>query len=357
MEVFERLAIKPLEWRDGAVRWIDVSRLPWEERVVETRDVERLAKAIERLEVRGAPAIGVAAALGIAMAAYNSDAETVEQLLRDVERAAERLRRTRPTAYNLFWAIDRMISTARKAAQSGDADGLRKALVDEALRIMREDIEANMAMGRIGAELVEDGDTILTHCNTGALATAGYGTALGVIRAAWEQGKRISVIATETRPLLQGARLTVWELVKEGIPVRLITDNMVGYVMAKGLVSKVFLGADRILLTGHVTNKIGTYTIAVLAKRHGVPFYVVAPTSTIDPRTRPEDIVIEERSPEEVRTILGKLTITVPDVEVYNPAFDTTPPELVSAIITEKGIARPPYPESLPRLLSGKAAR
>ncbi len=357
MEVFERLAIKPLEWRDGAVRWIDVSRLPWEERVVETRDVERLAKAIERLEIRGAPAIGVAAALGIAMAAYNSDAETVEQLLRDVERAAERLRRTRPTAYNLFWAIDRMLGTARRAAQSGDTDGLRRTLVEEALRVMREDIEANMTMGRIGAELVEDGDTILTHCNTGALATAGYGTALGVVRAAWEQGKKISVIATETRPLLQGARLTVWELVKEGIPVRLITDNMVGYVMAKGLVSKVFLGADRILLTGHVTNKIGTYTIAVLAKRHRVPFYVVAPTSTIDPRTRPEDIVIEERSPEEVRTVLGKLTITVPNVEVYNPAFDTTPPELVSAIITEKGIARPPYPESLSKLLGKRSAR
>lgn len=357
MEVFERLAIKPLEWRDGAVRWIDVSKIPWEEHIVETRDVERLAKAIERLEIRGAPAIGVAAALGIAMVAYNSDAETVEQLLRDVERAAERLRRTRPTAYNLFWAIDRMLSTARRAAESSNTDGLRKTLVDEALRIMREDIEANMAMGRIGAELVEDGDTILTHCNTGALATAGYGTALGVVRAAWEQGKKISVIATETRPLLQGARLTVWELVKEGIPVRLITDNMVGYVMAKGLVSKVFLGADRILLTGHVTNKIGTYAIAALAKRHGVPFYVVAPTSTIDPGTRPEDIVIEERGPDEVRTILGKLTITVPNVEVYNPAFDTTPPELITAIITEKGIARPPYPESLGKFLGRRSTR
>ena len=357
MEVFERLAIKPLEWRDGAVRWIDVSRIPWEERVVETRDVERLAQAIEKLEIRGAPAIGVAAALGIAMAAYNSPADTAEQLLRDVEKAAERLRRTRPTAYNLFWAIDRMLATARNAANTMDADGIRKTLVEEALRIMREDVEANVAMGRIGAELVEDGDTLLTHCNTGALATAGYGTALGVIRAAWEQGKKISVIATETRPLLQGARLTVWELVKEGIPVHLITDNMVGYVMSKGLVSKVFLGADRILLTGHVTNKIGTYTIAVLANRHKVPFYVVAPTSTIDPRTSPDDIVIEERSPDEVRTVLGKVTITVPTVDVYNPAFDTTPPELITAIVTEKGIAYPPYPESLSEILKHRGTR
>ncbi len=357
MEVFERLAIKPLEWRDGAVRWIDVSRIPWEERVVETRDVERLAQAIEKLEIRGAPAIGVAAALGIAMAAYNSPADTAEQLLRDVEKAAERLRRTRPTAYNLFWAIDRMLAKARNAANTMDADGIRKTLVEEALRIMREDVEANMAMGRIGAELVEDGDTLLTHCNTGALATAGYGTALGVIRAAWEQGKKISVIATETRPLLQGARLTVWELVKEGIPVHLITDNMVGYVMSKGLVSKVFLGADRILLTGHVTNKIGTYTIAVLANRHKVPFYVVAPTSTIDPRTSPDDIVIEERSPDEVRTVLGKVTITVPTVDVYNPAFDTTPPELITAIVTEKGIAYPPYPESLSEILKHRGTR
>ncbi|MDK2384760.1 MAG: S-methyl-5-thioribose-1-phosphate isomerase, partial [Candidatus Korarchaeota archaeon] len=281
------LKIRPLEWRDGAVRWLDVSRIPWEEVYRETRSVERLARAIETMEIRGAPAIGVAAALGIAMAAYNSEARSIEELRATVTKAAERLRKTRPTAYNLFWAIDRMLK-AMGAADTRDPRGLVDILVDEALSILREDIETNMRMGRMGAELIEDGDTILTHCNTGALATAGYGTALGVVRAAWEQGKKITVIATETRPLLQGARLTVWELVKEGIPVKLITDNMAGYIMSKGLVTKILVGADRILLSGHVANKIGTYTLAVLAGRHRIPFYVVAPTSTIDPSSSPE---------------------------------------------------------------------
>ncbi len=352
-KLLARIRIRPIEWLDdGRVRWLDVRLIPWEEVYRETRDYRRIAKAIRDMEIRGAPAIGVAAALGLALAAYHASVSSVEELLRVLEEAAEVLRETRPTAYNLFWAIERVLKRAREAAGSGaSVEDVRAAVIEEAKRIMVEDIEANIRMGEIGAKLVQDGDTILTHCNTGALATAGYGTALGVIRAAVEEGKRIRVIATETRPLLQGARLTVWELVKEGIDVTLITDNMVGYVMSKGLVDKVFVGADRITLDGYVANKIGTYMIAVLADRHGVPFYVVAPTSTIDPRLRGPGIPIEERHPDEVRTVLGKLLITVPDVKVYNPAFDVTPPELVTGIVTEKGIATRPYEKSIPRLL------
>ncbi|MGC8975676.1 MAG: S-methyl-5-thioribose-1-phosphate isomerase, partial [Thermoprotei archaeon] len=231
------------------------------------------------------------------------------------------------------------------------ADELRESVVREALNIYEEDVRVNKAIGEVGSKLIDDGDTILTHCNAGALATAGYGTALSVVRHAWYSGKKIKVIATETRPMLQGARLTVWELKKEGIPVTLISDNMVGYVMSRGLVSKVLVGADRILRTGHVVNKIGTFTIAVLANYHGIPFYAVAPTSTIDPVSRVEDVVIEERDPDEVRKILGKLLITVPDVEVINPAFDITPPHLVRGIVTEKGLITQPYEESMKRLL------
>lgn len=342
------LKIKPLEWVDGKIRFINVAKLPHEVEYVVTDDLERLAKAIERLEIRGAPAIGVAAALGLAMVAYNSRAKTISDLKTEVEKAANRLRKTRPTAVNLFWAIDRMLKKLNEY-KGEDIKELKDILVNEALKIMREDIEANIKMGFIGAELINDGDTILTHCNTGALATAGFGTALGVIRAAVLQGKRIKVIATETRPLLQGARLTVWELLEEKIPVTLITDNMVGYVMSKGMVDKVFVGADRILLSGYVANKIGTYTIAVLAKEHKIPFYVVAPTSTIDPVSK--EIPIEERKPDEVRTVLGKIYIAPKNVPVFNPAFDITPPEYVTAIVTEKGIARLPYEKSLRKLL------
>ncbi len=344
--------IRSIEWLDGKARWINTLKIPWEEEYIETSDYRRLAEAIEKMEIRGAPAIGVAAAFGVALAAYHSKAETLENLKNDVLRAIDRLSRTRPTAVNLFWALDRMKSLLNKPY--GDADSLRRAIIDEALKIYYEDINMNKAIGDIGNEIIDDGDTILTHCNTGALATAGYGTALGVIRSAWRSGKKIKVIATETRPVLQGARLTVWELVKEGIPVTLITDNMVGYVMSKGLVNKVIVGADRILLTGHVINKIGTYTIAVLANRHGIPFYAAAPTSTIDPKTKAEDVVIEERKPDEVRKVLGKVLITVPDVPVMNPAFDITPPELVEGIITEKGIARKPFEETISRILGLK---
>ncbi len=345
--------IRPFEWRKGKIAWIDTSKLPWEEVYHESSDLERLAQAIERMEVRGAPAIGAFAALALAAHVYNVKVKSINELVLEFEKALSRLKRTRPTAYNLFWALNRMNNKLKLLLKTiNEVNKIKEQLLQEALRICEEDIELNRKIGYHGSQLVDDGDTILTHCNAGALATAGYGTALGIIRAAWYSGKKIKVIATETRPILQGARLTVWELKKEGIPVKLITDNMVGYVMSKGLVNKVIVGADRILLDGHVINKIGTYTIAVLASRHNIPFYVAAPTSTIDPKSTVDKVVIEERDPNEVRSILGRLLITLPDVEVLNPAFDITPPELVTAIITEKGIARPPYKESLSKMIS-----
>ncbi len=341
--------IKPIEWLGGRVRWLNTLKLPWEEEYVETEDYERLAKAIETMEIRGAPAIGVAAAFGVALAATKYEGVDVLEFKSVLLRVINRFSRTRPTAVNLFWALSRMEKVIRGDYVS--VDELRGSVVREALMIYDEDVRTNKALSEVGSELINDGDTVLTHCNAGALATAGYGTALGVIRHAWYSGKKIKVIATETRPMLQGARLTVWELKKEGIPVTLISDNMVGYVMSRGLVSKVFVGADRILRTGHVINKIGTYTIAVLAHHHNVPFYAVAPTSTIDPVSRLEDVVIEERNPDEVRKILGKLLITIPDVDVINPAFDITPPHLVRGIVTEKGLITQPYEETITKLL------
>ena len=343
------IRIVPIEFRKGKIRFIDVTKLPEKLVYIETDNVERLAVAIEKMEIRGAPAIGVAAALGLAMVVYNSKANTYSELAEEVYKAAERLRRTRPTAYNLFWSINRMLEKFSELKDKPLED-IREEMVKEALNIQLEDIRNNIAIGKHGANLIEDGDVILTHCNTGSLATAGYGTALGIIRYAYHvQKKRIKVIATETRPLLQGARLTAWELIQEGIPVTLITDNMVGYVMSRGLVTKIAVGADRILLDGRTANKIGTYSIAVLAKHHNIPFYVAAPTSTIDPESK--DIPIEHRKPYEVKTVLGKINIAPKEVNVLNPAFDITPPELITAIITEKGIAYPPYNESLRKIL------
>ncbi|HWQ16615.1 MAG TPA: S-methyl-5-thioribose-1-phosphate isomerase [Sulfolobales archaeon] len=343
--------LMPVRFENGKLVWLDVTRLPYEEVWVSSDDIERIARAIERLEIRGAPAIGVAAALALAVVASKSTGSR-DDLLRSLEAASQRLSRTRPTAVNLFWALKRVMNGVYGLIGRGaSVEEIRSFVIQEALRIQKEDLEANMMIGKHGQELIEDGDVILTHCNTGSLATSGFGTALGVIRYAWIQGKRIRVIATETRPLLQGARLTVWELMRDGIPVKLVTDNAVGYLMYRGMVSKVIVGADRILKTGHVANKIGTYMIALAAKRHGIPFYVAAPTSTIDPETRAEDLVIEERNPEEVKNILGRLLITRQDAEAINPAFDITPPDLVSAIITEKGIARPPYEKSLQEIL------
>ena len=340
---------KTIEWLDGKLKWLNTLKLPYEEEYIESSDYERVAEAIERMEIRGAPAIGVAAAFAVALAAYNFKEGSIEDLRRHVLKAMERLSRTRPTAVNLFWALNRMKNILDEHYDNINA--VKSALVTEALKIYEEDVEINMKIGEIGNKIISDGDTILTHCNAGALATAGYGTALGVIRAAWYSGKRIKVIATETRPVLQGARLTVWELKKDGIPVVLITDNMVGYVMSKGLVNKVIVGADRVLLSGHVINKIGTYTIAVLAKHHGIPFYAAAPTSTIDVKSKLSDVVIEERDPNEVRYELSKLLITVENVPVFNPAFDITPPDLVTGIITERGIATKPLTENLRKIL------
>ncbi|MEM0005554.1 MAG: S-methyl-5-thioribose-1-phosphate isomerase [Ignisphaera sp.] len=347
------LKVKAVEWIDGRVRWINTNLLPHEEVYEESIDYERISRAIESMEIRGAPAIGVAAALAVAATVANSSVASVEELRNLVLRVVDRLRRTRPTAYNLFWALDR-IKRVVLEQRYRDLESYRRAIIDEALRIYREDIEVNIKIGEIGDRIIDDGDTILTHCNAGALATAAFGTALAIIRVAWYKGKKIRVIATETRPMLQGARLTVWELVKEGIPTKLITDNMVGYLMYRGLVSKVIVGADRILSDGHVVNKIGTYTIAIAAKRHGIPFYVAAPTSTFDLNSTIENIVIEERNPDEVRRILGKVLITVENAEVFNPSFDITPPDLVSGIVTEKGIIEPPLNTNIRRILGGE---
>jgi len=293
-----------------------------------------VADAIKTMKIRGAPLLGVAAAFALALAACSSKSKQRKQLLSDLEEAAETVRETRPTAVNLFWAIDRVLNVAKSF--SGDAKGLAILVVEEAKRIADEDATANHLIGKHGAELILDGDIVLTHCNAGALATVEYGTALGVIRASWKQGKKIRVIATETRPQLQGARLTTYELKRDGIPVTLITDSMVGYVMYRGLVTKVIVGADRIVQDA-VINKIGTYNIAVLSKEHKIPFYVAAPKSTFDFARKASDVVIEERKPEEV-THVGSQRIAPEGVAVLNPAFDITPLEYVTAIVCEGGI-------------------
>ena len=349
----EFLKIKPLYWdrETSEFVWLDTRLIPFEEVYRRTRDYRRVAEAIRSMEIRGAPAIGVSAAFAMALAALESRAATVEALLEDLARAKEVLAKTRPTAYNLFWALDRVWARIEREAGKGDPDRVREAVLDEAARIYVEDIRNNIEMGRIGSRLIEDGDRILTHCNTGALATAGFGTALGVVRYAWYEGKRVEVITTETRPVLQGARLNVWELKKEGIPFKLITDGMPGLVFMKGMADLAIVGADRIILTGHTANKIGTYMVALAANDNEKPFYVAAPTSTIQPVEDPDAIVIEERDPDEVRKVMGKYPITLEDAPVYNPSFDITPPRLITAIITEKGIAYPPYKRSLTRLL------
>ena len=325
---------RTIEWRNGKVVTIDQTRLPHETVFLELKTCEEVAEAIKNMKIRGAPLLGAAAAFALALTAYNSRAKTVEKLIREMEKAAETLKKTRPTAFNLFWAIDRILEKAKTF--EGNAENLAAFVVKEAQKIADEDVEANRLIGKHGANLIMDGDVILTHCNAGALATVGYGTALGVIRAAWEQGKHIRVIATETRPKLQGARLTTYELKSDGIPVTLITDNMVGYVMRKQLVKKVVVGADRIVKDS-VINKIGTFTVAVLAREHNIPFYVAAPKSTFDLTHTSSDVIIEERSPEEVTHICSK-RIAVEGIDVLNPAFDITPLEYVTAIICESGI-------------------
>ena len=318
---------------------IDQTKLPSEEIFITIKSPEEMAEAIKTMKIRGAPLLGAAAAYALALAACNSKATNKEELLQDLKSSAEIIRQTRPTAVNLFWALDRILKKAKPLKT--DRKGLAAFVVEEANRIADEDATANKVMGKYGAELIKDGDVILTHCNAGALACVEYGTALGVVRAAWEQGKRIKVISAETRPLLQGARLSVYEMKKEGIPVTLITDNMVGYVMYRKMVNKVIVGADRIVRDA-VINKIGTYGVAILAKKHKVPFYVAAPTSTFDLTRTAKEVVIEERNPEEV-THIGSRRITVEGVNVLNPAFDITPLKYVTAVISEKGILKPEF--------------
>jgi methylthioribose-1-phosphate isomerase len=333
--------VPTVQWHEGAVRLLDQSRLPDTVTFVDCRDVESVAIAIHELKVRGAPAIGVTAAMGVALGAQSIPATEYEPFAKALLSICDRLAATRPTAVNLFWAIDRMKRTL--LAQRGEPVGaIKAALRKESQAILDEDIALCRAMGRHGAELIRNGETILTHCNAGALATAGYGTALGVVRAAWEQGKLIHVIADETRPVLQGARLTAWELMQDNIPVTLITDNMAGSLMRQGKIHLCLVGADRIAANGDVANKIGTYSVAVLAKAHGIPFYVAAPYSTIDLQTKSgADIPIEQRRAQEVTSIHGSHPIAPSGVTVYNPAFDVTPAELVSGIITERGVFKP----------------
>ena len=331
--------MRTIEWKDDGVYIIDQTKLPGKISIIKCGDYERLAQAIEKMEIRGAPALGVAAAMGIALAAKESKGATIGEIKKDLAKAAERIRSTRPTARNLFWAVERM---QKLWESTGNPSDLISILTREASMFAEEDVELCTKLGHNGSSLIENGDRILTHCNAGGLACVDIGTALGVIRAAVQDGKSIFVYATETRPLLQGARLTAYELKKSGIPFNLITDNMVGYVMAKGLVDKVVVGADRITRWGDVVNKIGTYGIAVLAEAHGIPFYVAAPTSTIDLDVKAEDVVIELRNPKEITHIKGR-RIAPRGIKVLNPAFDLTPKDLVKAIITEKGVFRPPY--------------
>jgi methylthioribose-1-phosphate isomerase len=323
-----------IKWENGTVITPDQTKLPIEEITLKLTTVDQMAEAIKVLRVRGAPLLGAAAAFGVALGAYTSKATTLPELLTDIEAAGAKIKLQRPTAVNLFWGTDRVLKMAR--AYTGDVDGLRAAVIAEAQKIADEDAAQNYAIGKNGAALIEDGDTILTHCNAGELATVEYGTALGVIRAAWEQGKKIKVIADETRPLLQGARLTAYELKRDGIPVTLITDNMAAYVMSKGLVDKVVVGADRIVQDA-VFNKIGTYGVAVLAHEHGIPFYVAAPKSTFDLTRKSADVEIEERKPDEV-THVGCQQTAPEGVKVMNPAFDPTPLRYVAGIITESGV-------------------
>jgi len=338
--------LKTVEWKNNKVVMIDQTKLPNELVFVEYTDYNDVARAIKTLIVRGAPAIGVSGAFGLALAALQSKASTKEQLLSDLEIARKILFETRPTAVNLAWGLDKIMQVAK---QGNDVQPIKDIIVKTAQEMAEDDIKINMRMGKNGSVLFDNNDTIMTHCNAGSLATVAYGTALGVIRATKESGKNIKVIATETRPIQQGSRLTAFELKHDGFDVSLIPDTAVGYSMANKLVSKVVVGADRVLRTGHVYNKIGTYQVALIAKQHGIPFYVAAPLSTFDMKSNPQDVIIEQRKGSEVTQIGDKKT--APDgINVINPAFDMTPPELISGIITEAGIAKPPFVESIPKL-------
>ena len=327
---------------------IDQTKLPGTLEFVTYSDFNQIAEAIKTLVVRGAPAIGVSGAFGLALAALQSNAKEKDELINYLENAKKILFETRPTAVNLSWGLDKIMQVAKNAE---NVDEIRKLVVEAAKQMAEDDIKTNMSIGKNGSELFNDNDTIMTHCNAGALATVGYGTALGVIRATKDSGKNIKVIATETRPVQQGSRLTAFELKHDGIDVSLIPDTAVGYTMANDLVNGVIVGADRILRTGHVFNKIGTYQVATMAKQHNIPFYVAAPLSTFDMKSNPEDVIIEQRDASEVTGIGDKKT--APDgINVINPAFDMTPPELISGIITENGIVKPPFQKSIKELFT-----
>ena len=341
--------IKTVEWTNEGVRMLDQRLLPAEEKYLILRSYEEVADAIKKMVVRGAPAIGISAAMGLALGANQSVGTSVADLEYDFKFMCKVMEATRPTAVNLFWAVERMRSVlARAKADTHDVEEVKKRLTSEALAIFDEDLASNRALGKFGGELIADGATVLTHCNAGALATAGdYGTALGVIRGAAERGKRVAVFADETRPFLQGARLTAWELVRDGIDTTIITDNMTGALMRQGKVDLVVVGADRIAANGDTANKIGTYGVAVLAREHKIPFYVAAPLSTIDLDTPDGDhIPIEERSSREV-THVGASQLAPAGARVWNPAFDVTPHAFIAGIITERGIFRAPYSDSL----------
>ncbi len=350
--------IKTVEWTSEGVRMLDQRLLPTEEKYLLLRSYEEVADAIKNMVVRGAPAIGVSAAMGLALGANQSVGTSLADLEYDFKFMCKVMEATRPTAVNLFWAVERMRAVlARARTETKDVEEVRNRLTEEALKIFQDDIESNRALGKFGGELIADGSTVLTHCNAGALATAGdYGTALGVVRGAIDAGKRVAVIADETRPFLQGSRLTAWELAKDNIPVTVITDNMAGHVMKQGKVDCVVVGADRIAANGDTANKIGTYMVAVLAKQHNIPFYVAAPISTIDLSTATgDDIPIEERAANEV-THLREQQLAPDGVQVHNFAFDVTPHELIAAIITDRGVARAPYTETLRSLATTRSA-
>ena len=339
-------SLRTVEWKNNKVVMIDQTKLPNQLIFVEYDDFNQVADAIRTLVVRGAPAIGVSGAFGLALAVLQSTATSKDNLIYDLEKARTILFETRPTAVNLGWGLEKIMTVAK----SGDSvEQIKGLVISQAKKMADEDIQINKTMGKIGSVLFDDNDTIMTHCNAGALATVAYGTALGVIRATRESGKNVKVIATETRPIQQGSRLTAFELKHDGFDVSLIPDTAVGYSMANGLINKVVVGADRIVRTGHVFNKIGTYQVATMAKQHGIPFYVAAPLSTIDMETNAEDVIIEMRNGSEITGIGDKKTAP-DDINVINPAFDMTFPELISGIITEKGVATAPYEESIKKL-------
>ena len=340
------MTLKTVEWKNGSVVMIDQTKLPNELVFVTLTDYNQVANAIKTLVIRGAPAIGISGAFGLALAALNSKANSKDELINELKHAKKILFETRPTAVNLKWGLEKIMSVTKYFES---VDEIKKSIIETAKQMADDDIKINMAIGKHGSILFNDNDTIMTHCNAGALATVGYGTALGVIRATRASGKNIKVIATETRPVQQGSRLSAFELKHDGIDVTIIPDTAVGYTMAKGLVNKIVVGADRILRTGHVFNKIGTYQVAAIAKQHDIPFYVAAPLSTFDLESDPEDVIIEQRDPSEVTRVGDKNT--APDgVNVINPAFDMTPPELISGIITEKSIVKAPFEDSIKKL-------